>query len=230
VQITLDNHTFTLIHRTNKKIKRVSVVIENQNEIILKTPLKFKSHLIKEIVYGYKDWILRSIHKVPKKEALDFDTNTLIPYLGEKYPVRLIDDEKVKNVYFIFQEDHFEIHYSKEKQTYEDFMAGLKTFYKYKAQKVIDPIFDEWCFRTKLYPNNISYRYNKTRWGSCSFQNNISINYRLLQFEKSAIEYVVLHELCHIKEKNHTDRFWNLVSSFMGDYKQKEKLLRFKLL
>ncbi len=230
MKITLDDHTFTLIHRTNKKIKRVSVVIENKDEIIIKTPLKFKSHLIKEIIYGYKEWILKSIQKVPKKEAVDFDSNTLIPYLGEKFPVVFIEDMSVKNPYFIFKEDHFEIRYSQEKKSYEDFMDGLKTFYKYNAKKLIDPLFEKWSEKTNLYPAKISYRYNKTRWGSCNSINNISINYRLLQFEKSAIEYVVLHELCHIKEKNHTSRFWDLVSSFMPDYKAQEKLLRFKLL
>lgn len=230
MKITLDEHTFTLIHRTNKKIKRVSVVIENQDEIIVKTPLKFKAHLLKEIVYGYKEWILRSIKKVPKKQPVDFGSNTLIPYLGEKFPVRFVEDENVKNPYFIFQSDHFLLKYPMEKKTYEDFMEGLKTFYKYKAKKMIDPLFEKWCERTNLYPSKISYRYNKTRWGSCSSQNSISINYRLLQFNREAIEYVVLHELCHIKEKNHTGRFWDLVSFYMPDYKQKEKLLRFKLL
>ena len=71
MQITLDNHTFTLIHRTNKKIKRVSLSLENSDEIIIKTPLKFKSHKIKEIAYDYKDWILRSKNKVPSKNSFD---------------------------------------------------------------------------------------------------------------------------------------------------------------
>lgn len=229
MKITLDNHTFTLIHRTNKKIKRVSVVLENKEEIIVKTPLKFKSHLVKEIVYGYKEWILRSIQKVPQKESLGFDEKGFIPYLGTNYPLKMIEDSSVKNVYFQFHQDHFEARYSAECKSYENFMDGLKNFYKYQAKKIIDPMFKEWSQRTSLYPNKISYRYNKSRWGSCSIQNNISINYKLLQFEKSAIEYVVLHELCHIEQKNHSKRFWDLVSGFMPDYKQKEKLLRFKL-
>ena len=77
-QITLDNHTFTLIHRTNKKIKRISLALENKNEIIVKTPLKFKSHMIKEIVYEYKEWILKSIQKVPSKNSFDFVSGSLV--------------------------------------------------------------------------------------------------------------------------------------------------------
>ncbi len=227
--ITLDNHTFELIHRTNKKIKRVSLALENKNEIIVKTPLKFKAHMVKEVVYEYKDWILRTISKVPSKNSFDFVSGGVVPFLGKEYPLELREDEKIKNVKFTLKDDVFIVQYNQEKQAYTDFVEGLKKFYKYNAMKVIDPIFDEWCFRTKLYPQNISYRFAKGRWGSCSHENNISINYKLLQFEKKAIEYVVLHELCHIEEKNHSQRFWNLVSLYMSDYKEVEKILRSKL-
>lgn len=229
MQITLDNHTFYIVHRTNKKIKRITLSLENKDEIIIKTPLKFKAHKLKEIAYEYKDWILRSINKVPSKNSFDFVTGGKVPFLGTNYPMELIEDEKIKTVKFSFFNDRFEVRYNITKNSYEDFMEGLKKFYKYNAIKIIDPIFDEWCYKTGLFPEKISYRYNKTRWGSCSFKNNISINYKLLQFEKKCVEYVVLHELCHIQEKNHSRRFWDLVSSYMSDYKEIEKKLRSKL-
>ncbi|MEA2018778.1 MAG: SprT family zinc-dependent metalloprotease [Campylobacterota bacterium] len=229
MQIILDNHTFELIHRTNKKIKRISLTIENKNEIIIKTPLKFKSHMIKEIAFEHKDWILKSLLKVPAKNSFDFVSGGVVPYLGVQYPMELIEDSKIKNVKFTLQDEIFIAKYNKEKQSYDDFVDGLKKFYKYNAIKIIDPIFDEWTHITKLYPNKIGYRYAKRRWGSCSIDDNISINYKLLQFERKCIEYVVLHELCHIKEKNHSKKFWNLVSLYMDDYKSVEKKLRSKL-
>jgi len=229
VQITLDNHTFTLVHRTNKKIKRISLAIENSDEIIIKTPLRFKAHKLKEIAYEYKDWILRSFHKVPSKNSFDFVSGGVVPFLGIDYPMELIEDEKIVNVKFELENKRFIVRYNSSKQSYEDFLEGLKKFYKYNAIKIIDPIFDEWCHKTKLYPNNISYRFNKSRWGSCSIENNISINYKLLQFEKSCIDYVVLHELCHIEQKNHSKRFWDLVSFYMPEYKEIEKKLKGKL-
>jgi len=229
VQITLDNHTFYIVHRTNKKIKRISLSLENKDEIIIKTPLGFKAHKLKEIAYEYKDWILRSINKVPYKNSFDFVTGGTVPFLGINYPMNLIEDENIKNVKFTFLDDSFKVRYNTNKNSYEDFMEGLKKFYKFNAIKIIDPIFDEWTYKTQLFPEQITYRYNKSRWGSCSLQNNISINYKLLQFEKKCVEYVVLHELCHIKEKNHSRRFWDLVSFYMPEYKKVEKKLRSKL-
>lgn len=229
MQITLDNHTFYIVHRTNKKIKRISLSLENKDEIIIKTPLKFKAHKLKEIAYEYKDWILRSLNKVPYKNSFDFVTGGSVPFLGVSYPMELIEDDKIKNVKFVFHQEYFEVRYNPLKNSYEDFLEGLKKFYKLQAVKIIDPIFDEWTYKTGLLPEKISYRFNKGRWGSCSVANNISINYKLLQFEKKCVEYVVLHELCHIQEKNHSKRFWDLVSSYMSDYKQVEKKLRSKL-
>ena len=228
-QITLDNHTFTLIHRTNKKIKRISLGLENKNEIIVKTPLKFKSHMIKEIVYEYKEWILRSIEKVPSKNSFDFVSGGVVPFLGINYPMNLVLNSKMKNVRFTLNDEVFTVEYNENCNKYDDFIDGLKLFYKFNAEKIIDPMFDEWTYKTQLFPNKIGYRYAKGRWGSCSHINNISINYKLLQFEKKAIEYVVLHELCHIQEKNHSAKFWDLVSFYMPDYKTVEKTLKSKL-
>lgn len=226
--IFLDNYKFTLIHRTNKRIKRVSLALENQNEIIVKTPLKFKSHNLKEIVFEHKDWILRTIKKIPIKNKFNFVCGGQIPFMGEQYPLKLIPDKNIQNIKVEFKDNIFYFYHNPTIKKYQDFLDGLKKFYKKVAQKCIDPIFDEWCFKTKLYPQNITYRYARQRWGSCSYVNNISINYMLLQFPKEAIEYVILHELCHIKEKNHSKRFYNLLSLYMSDYKKRENMLKYK--
>lgn len=226
--IFLDEHKFELIHHTNKRIKRISLLLENKNEIVVKTPLKFKAHNLKEIVYHHKNWILKAIQKVPTKNQFDFICGGDIPFMGTQYPLELIANEKIKNIKVEFKDDIFYFYHNPDKKEYQDFLDALKKFYKKVAQKYIDPMFDEWCFRTKLNPQNISYRYAKRRWGSCSHINNISINYMLLQFPKKVIEYVVLHELCHIEEKNHSKRFYNLLSLYMSDYKVQESLLKHK--
>jgi predicted metal-dependent hydrolase len=228
MQINLQNHHFTVIHRTNKKIKRIGIVLENQNEIIVKTPLKFKNHLLKEIIYEHEDWILRSINKVQVKTQFDFVMGKTIPFMGQDYELKLIKDDKIKTVKVVYKDEVFCFYHNPTIYKYEYFLDGLKFFYKKVAKNYIDPIFDEWCFKTKLMPNNITYRFAKKRWGSCSYINNISINYMLLQFPIRAIEYVVLHELCHIKEKNHSKKFYNLVSLYMADYKKQEEILKIK--
>ena len=225
MQIRLGDEVFEIIHRTNKRIKRVGLMIENQNEIVVKTPLGFKANNIREIVESNQDWILRSFLKVPAKNMFDFVHGANLPFMGKQYPIKMSLNEKMVHVKVKFEEEVFCIQY-KQHHTYEDFMDGLKKLYKKIVKQYIDPIFDEICFKTKLYPEKINYRFAKRQWGSCSYKNDISINYMILQFPRKTIEYVVLHELCHLEEKNHSKRFYNLVSLYMPSYKQEEEKLR----
>lgn len=76
---------------------------------------------------------------------------------------------------------------------------------------------------TGLYPQKCTIKNIKYAWGSCSSKRNISLNSNLIKYSKQAIQYVVLHELCHIKYMNHSKDFWNLVEKYMPNYKEVKK-------
>jgi predicted metal-dependent hydrolase len=71
-----------------------------------------------------------------------------------------------------------------------------------------------------LYPNRLSFRYAKRQWGSCSEKNNISLNIMLAKLPKDLVRYIIIHELSHIKYKNHQKEFWNFVAKYEPRYKQ----------
>lgn len=79
------------------------------------------------------------------------------------------------------------------------------------------------CFHKPI--KSVNLKYNTSNWGSCSSINNINLSTRLLFAPKDVIDYVIIHELAHLYEMNHSKKFWNIVSQVMPNYKEKEKWL-----
>ena len=102
-------------------------------------------------------------------------------------------------------------------KNYDD--RNLDSFYKDEAKKIIPPIVEKYSNIMNLYPTSIKYRKNKRTWGSCNYKNGLNFNTLLVKFPIEIIEYVVVHELAHIKEKNHSSRFWKLVEKYCPEYK-----------
>jgi len=98
--------------------------------------------------------------------------------------------------------------------------------HKEEASKLISERIDYYNNIYQFDFNRISIRNQRTRWGSCSSKKNLNFNYRLLFLPKRISDYIIVHELCHLKELNHSRRFWNLVAEVIPDYLDIRKELR----
>src|SRR3989339_692728 len=83
------------------------------------------------------------------------------------------------------------------------------------AKGKIEELNEAYNFQCK----RISIRNQKSRWGSCSRKGNINLNYKIVFLPEKYLNYIIVHELCHLKEFNHSKRFWDLVSQVIPDYK-----------
>ena len=93
-------------------------------------------------------------------------------------------------------------------------------------QEYIPPKVLEFSNIMGLYPNSVKITSAKTRHGSCSGKNNLCFSYRLMRYPKAAVDYVIVHELAHIKHKNHQKEFYKLIEKYMPDYKARERILK----
>jgi predicted metal-dependent hydrolase len=104
-------------------------------------------------------------------------------------------------------------------------LKALIEFYREEARAWFEARVGIWSRITGFEPKSLSVRGQRTLWGSCTSDGALSLNWKLMCCPAEVIDYVVLHELCHLREQNHSVRFWSLVERFMPDYKKHRKWL-----
>ncbi len=101
----------------------------------------------------------------------------------------------------------------------------LRGWIRRRAQRLLPPKLEQLARRTGLDYARVSIRSQKTRWGSCSSRGHISLNDQLLFLPADTVEYLMIHELCHTRQLDHSPRFWRLVQSHCPDYRAHEALM-----
>lgn len=98
--------------------------------------------------------------------------------------------------------------------------------YRAEARKLIEEQLDKLSARLEVNCNRITIRGQKTRWGSCSQKGRLNFNWRLIMAPKPVIDYIVIHELAHLKEMNHSKKFWGLVAQHCPRWREHKKWLK----
>lgn len=111
-------------------------------------------------------------------------------------------------------------------EPHPELSTSLLEFYSKSARSIIGARLEFYSNRMGLRPSSVSFRSQKTRWGSCSVRGRISLNWRLIVAPRDVIDYVVVHELSHLKHYNHSAAFWNLVASQLPNYASLRSWLR----
>lgn len=102
---------------------------------------------------------------------------------------------------------------------------ALETLYRRKARKTFEDRADKYAAKMGVEYEKIEIRNQRTKWGSCSTTGTLGLNWRLMMAPPGVMDYVIIHELAHLRETNHTDAFWSLVSDYDPDYEQKASWL-----
>jgi len=217
--------SYTLIRKPH--LKHLYLRIKG-TELIVSANQRISEASIHSFLEGKRTWIEKHLAIAQSKPLLT-DKDATLYFLGEALPVSLQQDPDMT-------ETIMKIEGGKSLFLYQDhpIEAQLKQardrYYKNACHDVITPLVNLWAETMHLMPQKITYRSNKSRWGSCSSQNNLSLNTRLMMLPKTMIIYVVIHELAHIRYKNHSRDFWTLVESYCPNYKLlKEKIRLYEL-
>jgi predicted metal-dependent hydrolase len=211
-------------HIVNPKLKHIYLSFDSEGKLIIKSP-KVSYASIEKILLKKSAWITKSQSKIALKKgkALRFQGEEEIYYLGKSYPLECIQHTK-KQTKLLFDENTFILYY----HTFDTllFQKHIDAFYKKTAQEIIIPFVTQWSEIMQVDFSIICFRKTKRQWGSCSSTNRLSFNTMMMKLPLAVIQYIVVHELAHIKHKHHQKEFWDLIACYLPEYKTQVKELK----
>lgn len=212
------------IHIINPKLKHTYLTFNDEGDLVIKSP-KVSQKYVERLILKKSSWINSSLQKLALKKGkrIFFSQDAELYYLGEPYTLRLVTHEK-KRTKLTFDGSSFILYYS----VYDEniFQKHIDTFYKQESLKYVPKLVDKWSQTMKLNVGNINFRKTKRQWGSCSAKNNLSFNTMIMKLPPDVIQYIIIHELSHIRYKHHQKSFWSHVESYLPKYKLQIKELK----
>jgi len=169
-----------------------------------------------EIIAKRKAWIERKWSQIQEAIKNSGEMEGFMIF-GEKYTIENAEIEKP----IISHEQKKIMLNPKNPKHRKQIVIQLKNILKKKLEKIIG----EYSAKTGFKPSKITIRHQKTKWGSCSKNGNISLNLKLVCLPEETIRYIVYHEITHIKHRKHNKAFWRTISQEHPNYKQIEKKL-----
>ena len=220
----------TIAYTINKaKIKNIYITIEN-GEVVIKAPWYTTRNQIQEVVESKRDWIMKKLeeYNVSPRKAKEYEEGEKFQILGESYYLNIYYKD-INNAILNVENEKIEIilplSYAEEDNT-EQIKKMIDKMYYMIAEKEVESAMEKTRKMVGLAPEEYKIKKIKYAWGTCSSRKVITINQNLMMYSRKAIEYVVLHEICHLKYMNHSKKFWEMVESYMPDYKEAEKELK----
>ena len=207
------------------------VVTHGHVEVV--APVKLAEHRIHQFVFDKQQWVMMALAKMAAKSQHKILPPTVyghgadVPYQGASYPL-VIKPSKLKRLKIEFCRE-FIAHLPEAlltKDHSEEIKAALIRWMKMESRRQVEMLVKQHAEKKQLFPRTIKIKTQKSRWGSCGIHNDININWLLIIAPPEVMEYVVVHELCHIRVRNHSAHFWALVAEHLPDYQSPRRWLK----
>lgn len=215
-----------------RKRKSLGIKVHSDNQVEVLAPFDAKEEKVLERVKVKAPWILKQIDYFntykPSTPARRFINGETHLYLGRQYRLKIVPDEVD-----VIKAYRGQLWMHSQNPTPGVLQKQLDNWYKQKASVVFTELLEEVLPKFKRYKIStpvLSVRSMSKRWGSCTPGGKIILNTELIKAPKGSIEYVIIHELCHLVHHNHTKAFQSLQSRMMPDWRKWKDRLEYSLL
>jgi predicted metal-dependent hydrolase len=210
---------FTLKKSVRARHVRLKASVQHGLELVV--PMRFNQKRIPEILEVNKLWIEKQLDKIQQErkdiEAATLPAEIIFPVTGQSWKINYIQsDNKKLQILMRPQQELVLLGNISNK----DVCKKLLLSWTLNQAKIYLPlVLQELSEQTRLPFKTVSIRNQRSRWGSCSSEKMINLNYKLLFLPAHLARHIIIHELCHTVHMNHSSKFWRLVSTFDCDWK-----------
>lgn len=230
--IKLKGRTIEYSVRNSKRAKRISVRYSLSSGLEVVYPPGLQQPTPKTLLLERSDWILSAIDKFSVAQAnlprREYRAGEVFFYRGASYKLLLERSASHSKICVRLDNGFLTVAVPDPlpRVESEPIREAVKSFYRREAQQYLPKRLGELAAMHGFEYEQVRIKNQKTRWGSCSIKRNINLNLRLMMAPEPAIDYVIIHELCHLREMNHTPAFWALVEARCPDYRHWKGWLR----
>jgi predicted metal-dependent hydrolase len=205
------------------KRKSLSIQIKDDGQVIVRAPLRMSENMIHGAVEKHRSWIIsrrdrikQQLQENPPKEFIDGE---YYHYLGQQYQLKFVTGMLTGRVIL---RDSIET----APAVPENVCTSIRKWYIEQAQAYIAQRLDTMSTAFDIQFNQMKITSAARRWGSCSSRKVLSFSWRLIMCPSEIVDYVIIHEMAHLLELNHSPRFWAVVEAMCPDYRIRQKWLK----
>ncbi len=218
------------ISRSKKRKRTIAFKMEYDGSLRVLAPiLASRAHIVK-VLEKRASWIMRE-HAARKKDGgkQEYSDGAVVHYLGFPCVLRVTQGQGAVSSCALSRRV-LHVHVGEADLSPENLRQEVRLeiflWIKKRAREKLKKRLDYWAKKLDVKYRKLVVTNPERRWGSCSRDNVIRLNWRLMTAPLPILDYVVAHELCHIRHKDHSARFWNFLAQAMPDYKTRRKTLR----
>lgn len=210
----------------SQRAKKVWLKVEDEEGLVVVLPKRKRISTVNEIIWENSKWIKRALERREerlKNSPPPLGQSKIVIYRGKKI------DLKVKNIACkkpIIKLKNNTLSVLIPKDSQKSIKEVLLQWMKEKALLLFYRRVEFFASKLGVSYGSISVKNMKTRWGSCSSTKNLSFNLKLLLAPPEVLDYVVAHEVCHLKYPNHSEKFWKLLKKLLPSYQRNREWLR----
>lgn len=222
---------YSISYKSNQKDVSLSVDLKNGVQVV--APEGLSEEKLHTIMLMKAPWIIRKKNELAEVAVSpfpkEFVSGEKFAYLGRHYKLKVHKNDNIRKPSLVFKQGKFISEVPKgytDEEKKQKLQLLFKEWYIKHGKNKVEERSEIYCPKMGLEPTSIKIKEQQKRWGTCTKEGAIYLNWRIIMAPMSIIDYVLVHELAHLKYPDHSNEYWRFIRSILPDYEQRKEWLR----